>query len=1058
MISRSEHTSRWLVTLLMLASTVLVASPTSLVAAASHPASGAAASPSTAASLAAVSIVHYPAQIPADTTDGSCATGTPYAIYVTASDLSDTSTYLIKAYHYLSSSTANKGCMWNWQTNSWLVMDNFYNNLPSISGVTSWSGWIYVKDVTAHAGATDLRLRVRFRTGTTNVGEGTVYPTPMSMATAGGWVEGHAYGVGTTSLASYSVPLSGHRVVVKDGGGTIVGLYATEDNGVNEGYNSGDTGYYKIAVPAGSGYTAEVWDANNALIGSPSTPFAVTAGAKTSGVDVNPALPEADLAITKSAPGLVLAGSTLTYTLAFTHTNAFPGTIIFVTDTIPANVNWVASNPPPMASSGRDYTWMFVPMLPSPYTGTIAITTTVGGGVAAGTVLTNTAGITATIVDTNPANNFARTTTKVSPTPVPIATARGYANGTLAAIVGTTTARYTTSEMVVQDDSGGISIYYSGGLPAASEGSVIQALGIVTDYYGIRELIPASASDVMVLGTAPVPVPRPSTTGGVGESTEGWLIVVTGTVTSTTGVHVYLNDGSGTLDVFLKSGTGIDPSGIVEGDILQVTGVGYQYNRYEPPGYEIIPRKPADIVNLGNPTPPEVTFLYPPAAGRGVPPAAWVSATFNKRMAPASFTPAAFSLADTTGSAITGTVSYITGSLLAVFQPGLSLVTNATYTATLAAGIADAYGYTLTQPVIWSFTTGEGAPVLAGGMRAYFGDLHSHTGYSDGKGTPAEAYASGRARGLDFLYVTDHSNWFDAGGVEWADELVQANNATVDGSFVGLRGFEWTHSTVGHINVYASDAYVDAKVAPYNDLTTFYNWLVVTATTGSVAQFNHPWEEYGDFNHFAYHAAADGVIQLQELSEGHSDVPGSYHSFEAAYRQSLAAGWHVGATANSDAHNADWGSKTPHRTGIVAPHLTPADLLAAMRAQRTFATEDSNLALAMQANGVWMGGVISNALSIQFDVVALDPDAESLTFTLYDNGVPVLTSAQCRGATTCSWQPVIHPIGPGGHHYFVQAVQGDGDQAWSSPVWTDTSTTIYGLYLPLVFKAYGGGW
>ena len=881
----------------------------------------------------------------------------------------------------------------------------------------------------------------------------------MNMATNGGWVEGHAYGVGMTALASYSVPLAGHRVVVKDSGGTIVGLYATEDNGVAEGYNPGDTGYYKIAVPAGSDYTAEVWDANNALIGSPSTPFTVTAGATTSGVDINPAPPEADLAITKAAPGLVLAGATLPYTLAFTHTNAFPGAIIFVTDTIPANVTWVSSNPPPLASSGRDYTWMFIPMLPSPYTGTIAITTTVGAGLAAGTILTNTAGITSSIVDTNPANNFARTTTKVSPTPVPIATARGYANGTLATIVGTTTARYTASEMVVQDDTGGISIYYGGGLPAASEGSVIQAMGIVTDYYGIRELIPASAGDVLVQGTAPVPAPRPSTTGGVGESTEGWLIVVTGTVTSTSGAHIYINDGSGTLDVFLKSGTGVDPSGIVEGDILRVTGVGYQYNRYQSPGYEIIPRKQVDIVNLGNPTPPEVTFLYPPADGRGVPPSAWVSATFNKRMAPASFTPTTFSLADATGSSITGTVSYITGSLLAVFQPGLSLATNAAYTATLAAGIADAYGYTLTQPVVWSFTTGEGAPVLPDGMHAYFGDLHSHTGYSDGKGTPAEAYVSGRARGLGFLSVTDHSNWFDVGGVEWADELVQANSATVDGAFVGLRGFEWTHDTVGHINVYASDTYVNAKVAPYNDLTTFYNWLVTTAATGTaVAQFNHPWEEYGDFNHFAYNAAADGVIQLQELSEGDADVPGSYHSFEAAYRQSLAAGWHVGATANSDAHNADWGSKTPHRTGIVAPNLTQADLLEAMRAQRTFATEDSTLALTMRANGTWMGSVISNALSIQFDVVALDPDAEPLTFTLYDNGIPLLTSTQCSGATTCAWQPVIHPIGPGGHHYFVKAVQGDGDQAWSSPIWTDTSRTIYGIYLPLVFKAYGGGW
>jgi DNA/RNA endonuclease YhcR with UshA esterase domain len=1017
-----------------------------------------AASTSPAAALANGSVDIFPAYVANDgvVSGGSLTAGTPFMAHVAFTGLDpNTQYYGPKGYV--------PGSGFNWNNNTWKLgtaaWTGYTTFTTSASGI--WSGWFAVcADATNTPTTGNFRAGCRKTDATTNLYTDYISITTMSMVATGGWVEGHAYGVGMMALASYSVPLAGRRVVVKDSGGTIVGLYATEDNGVAEGYNSSDTGYYKIAAPAGSDYTAEVWDANNARIGSPSTPFSVTIGATKSGVDINAAPPEADLAITKAAPGLVLAGATLPYTLAFTHTNAFPGSVLTITDTIPGNVNWVASNPPPTASSGRDYVWMKIITTTTPglYTGTIAITTTVGGGVAAGTVLTNTAGITTTIVDTNPANNFARTTTKVSPTPVPIATARGYANGTLAAIVGTTTARYTGSEMVVQDDTGGITIYYYGGLPAASEGSVIQAMGIVTDYYGLRELIPASAGDAMVLGTAPVPAPRPSTTGGVGESTEGWLIVVTGTVTSTVGTDIYINDGSGTLDVFIKSGTNIDISGITPGDILRITGVGYQYNRYQSPGYEIIPRKQADIVNLGNPTPPEVTFLYPPADGRGVPPSAWVSATFNKRMTPGSFTPTTFSLADATGSAITGTVSYITGSLLAMFQPGLPLMSNAAYTATLAAGIADAYGYTMTQSVIWSFTTGEGAPVLPDGMHAYFGDLHSHTGYSDGKGTPAEAYTSGRARGLDFLSVTDHSNWLDPAGVEWADELVQANSATVDGTFVGLRGFEWTHSTVGHINVYASDTYVDAKVAPYNDLNTFYSWLVVTATTGSVAQFNHPWEEYGDFNNFAYHAAADGVIQLQELSEGNQDVPGSYHSFEAAYRQSLAAGWHVGATDNSDAHNADWGSKTPHRTGIVAPNLTPADVLDAMRAQRTFATEDSNLALVMQANGVWMGAVISNALSIQLDVLALDPDAEPIIFTLYDNGVPVLTSPPYSGAAAYSWQPIIQPIGPGGHYYYVKALQGDGDQAWTSPVWTDTSRTIYGIYLPLVFKAYGGGW
>ena len=36
------------------------------------------------------------------------------------------------------------------------------------------------------------------------------------------------------------------------------------------------------------------------------------------------------------------------------------------------------------------------------------------------------------------------------------------------------------------------------------------------------------------------------------------------------------------------------------------------------------------------------------------------------------------------------------------------------------------------------------------------GDLHTHTRYSDGKGTVAENWVTAEARGLDFLFITDH--------------------------------------------------------------------------------------------------------------------------------------------------------------------------------------------------------------------------------------------------------------------------------------------------------------
>ena len=43
-------------------------------------------------------------------------------------------------------------------------------------------------------------------------------------------------------------------------------------------------------------------------------------------------------------------------------------------------------------------------------------------------------------------------------------------------------------------------------------------------------------------------------------------------------------------------------------------------------------------------------------------------------------------------------------------------------------------------------------------FNVYFGNLHSHTSYSDGSGTPDEAYRHARSAGLDFLAITEHNH------------------------------------------------------------------------------------------------------------------------------------------------------------------------------------------------------------------------------------------------------------------------------------------------------------
>ena len=194
--------------------------------------------------------------------------------------------------------------------------------------------------------------------------------------------------------------------------------------------------------------------------------------------------------------------------------------------------------------------------------------------------------------------------------------------------------------------------------------------------------------------------------------------------------------------------------------------------------------------------------------------------------------------------------------------------------------------------------------------QAFFGNLHSHTGNSDGAVDPEEAFNYARnTAGLDFLAVTDHLEQIDP--LEWYLVKDEADNVTVNGVFVGIAGWEWGSPLHGHVNVFNTSSIISDAVNLWytTDLPAFYNWVLTHPP--AMAQFNHTGEEvyFTNWNDFEYidsiNDEAFPLFEIQIIQQA-TDY----------YEHALNKGRHLSPVWNQDNHSADWGTKNNGRAGI----------------------------------------------------------------------------------------------------------------------------------------------
>lgn len=625
---------------------------------------------------------------------------------------------------------------------------------------------------------------------------------------------------------------------------------------------------------------------------------------------------------------------------------------------------------------------------------------------------------------------------------LPIALARQKSAGDIVTVQGAVTAVPGTfedpaqnRELYVQDGTAGIDVFNYGGLPipqgSLSIGDIITLTGEIDFYNGKMEIIP---TEIVTQGLNSPIEPKIQRAGNIGEETEGLLTVITGTVSNKGSSGFDLSDASGTTAVYIDGDTGIDLSGISDGDTLRVTGLSGQYDWSAPydSGYQITPRTQDDLVAVtADVEPPSVESTMPADGADDANPYLPVRAIFDEEMKGTTITASNFGVEDADG-AIGGFVYYYDELMMAVFEPDQPLAANTTYTATVAAAVEDKAGNPMGSDYVWSFTT---APAT---FEVYHGSIHNHTSYSDGTSTPDDAFTKGRERGLDFMAVTDHSHSID--DTEWLDTWVQAQAHTEDGSFVAIAGAEYTQGSEGHINVYNvmrhpvrdDKGYSYADYTP--DLASFYDWLAEHPE--AVGMFNHP--GWMNFNDWSYRSDVEDAMQLVEVGNGAY----SYYVWtEEEYRKALDYGWKIGPSNNGDTHSTEWAIDNPGRTGIYATELTYEGVLEAMDAMRTFATEDGNFEIYLKGDGSWMGETIPNDGTISFEIYVDDPDDESLvSLELFTDQGQVVTSTVPTG-NPYTWSFDL-PISEGVHYFFARAEQADGDRTVSAPMWTEGDVDV----------------
>jgi len=377
----------------------------------------------------------------------------------------------------------------------------------------------------------------------------------------------------------------------------------------------------------------------------------------------------------------------------------------------------------------------------------------------------------------------------------------------------------------------------------------------------------------------------------------------------------------------------------------------------------------------------------------------------------------------------------------------------------------------------------------------FFGAQHAHTNYSDGGtavatctgskssphpgASPVDAFNYAKTSGgVDWICVIEHNHLIDdACGActtaqvrqRYQDGLAAATASTT-ASFVGLYGMEYgvignTADHEGHVAFYdvtkllSWEAYADVTTSKtdYLSLWNTANTPANQGVNGAAGAFCHP--KTSDYASWAQNAAGLNVItglavisgpafnKTTDFADGGSRYAGPTAGGSDMYNWALQRGWKIGPEAHADNHCWNFGNSTRNRTVVLAPSLSKANVMGALKARRFYATSDRNAQMFFGTSDYAhvMGEVMSTS-SATLNLLAWvgDPDGATVSSAKLYQGNPAAgtgspTLLTMTSSATNTYTASVTVPATGQAYFYVYVTLSNGAELWSSPIWISKS-------------------